>query len=193
MRKSLLAACMFAALSVAGAADAADYISTRTVGDATAALSITTDDTLGVLTKDNILDWTVTLTRGALTETLFGPDSGDNSRIELRGTALTATATQLLFDFGAAANSYLLFQSSDLANRSLYCVQTTNCFDQSPAEFISFGPLFNNFTRKSQSGIEVIAATAAVPEPETWLTMLTGFALTGAAMRRKKVQAAVIA
>lgn len=193
MRKSLLAACLFAALSIAGSADAADYVSTRTVGDATASLSITTDDTLGVLTTDNILDWTVVLTRGSLTETLFGPESGDNSRVQVRGNALTATATQLLFDFGAAANSFLLFQSTDLTNRSLYCVQTTNCFDQSPAEFISFGPLFNNFTRESRSGSQVIAATAAVPEPETWLTMITGLALAGLAMRRRKGQAALAA
>lgn len=188
MRKPLLAACLFAALSIAGSAEAADYISTRTIGDATAALSITTDDTLGVLTGDNILDWTVVLKRGALTKTLFGPESGDNSRVQIRGSALTATATQLLFDFDAAANSFLLFQSTDLANRSLYCVQTTNCFDQSPAEFISFGPMFNNFTRESRSGIQVIAATAAVPEPETWLTMITGLALAGLALRRRQRQ-----
>ncbi len=94
MRKLLLA---MALATVSTGAQAIEYISTRTVGDATAKLSITTDDKIGVLAKSNILDWTITLTHGGRTTTLFGPgDSG--SSVDILGNALTATATELLFN-----------------------------------------------------------------------------------------------
>ena len=59
MRKLILAALL---TCTAAAAQAATYVSSHGVGAGTVAISITTDDTIGSLTKDNILDWTISVT-----------------------------------------------------------------------------------------------------------------------------------
>ena len=45
--------------------------------------------------------------------------------------------------------------------------------------------MFNNFQRIQTTGVQTIASTAAVPEPASWALMIAGFALIGAATRRK--------
>ena len=188
MRKLILAVLLAGAATTA---QAATYISSHGVGAGTVAISITTDDTIGTLTKDNILDWTISVGSNGATFNLFGPDSGDNSRIELRGSALSATATNLLFDFSAAGQAYLLFQSTE-GDRSLYCVQTVNCFDQTRGEeIVSLGNTFTNFQRATRSGTLSIAsvATAAVPEPAAWAMMVGGFGMVGGAMRSRRKMA----
>lgn len=183
MRKFLIAVLL--AVVPGTGAQAATYVGTRNAGAATATLSVTTDDTLGVLRAANILDWTIRLTLGANTSTLFGPDSGDTSAVQVRGTQLTATATNLLFNFSGPLNSYLLFQSN-VGDRSLYCVQTTNCFDQNQGEeIINLGPTFTVFDRDLETGVQVLASvTPAVPEPASWAMMMLGFGCMGYAMRR---------
>lgn len=175
-----------AALAAAPSADAATYIATRAAGGATAQLSITTDDTVGVLGTDNIVDWTIRLTSGGETMTLFGPSGGENSRVQIRGNQLSATATSLLFNFDGAANSYLFFQST-VGDRSLYCVQTTNCFDQNAGEeIVSLGPLFTNFGRDRRTGVQTLAAVQApVPEPAAWALLALGFGGLGYVLRRR--------
>jgi hypothetical protein len=178
LTKWIVAAAMLAA---ANSANAATYLGTRSVGTFTAQLSITTDDTLGTLTADNIVDWTVILSSAADNMTL----TADDARLQIFGSALSATATDLLFDFSASTQAYLLIQST-LGDRSMYCVQSVNCFDQNRGEeIISFGPLFNNFQRVPVSGVQAIASTAPVPEPASWALMIAGFGLAGVVMRRK--------
>ena len=195
MRKSILAASVLALC--AGSAHATTYVSTRNVGDATAQLSITTDDTIGVLAKGNILDWTITLTRGARTTTLFGPGD-DNSIVDISGNALTASATQLSFDFGGADNSYVLFMNTDGSDistfRSLWTIQTSGSFTsfRDPKEVIRFAFLPDGdpyITEAARSGVVAFASVVGagpVPEPATWAMMIAGFGLAGAATRRAR-------
>lgn len=186
-----------ALLATASAANATTYLGTRSVGDATAQFSITTDDTIGVIGKSNITDWTFTLTRGAVTKTFAGPDDG--MLLDVKGSALTATATDLKFDFGAALNSYVFFQdnnSSDIDNfRATWLVQTSGAWTSFEAreEVINMDYNYNNFAIQARSGVVTLASvagTAPVPEPAVWAMMIAGFGVAGAAMRRRKVAVA---
>ena len=187
MRKYLLAAGTAAAIACSVSANAATYVGTRTVGTATANLSITTDDTIGVLGVANILDYTITLTDGLDNFVLTGPLSGDNSDVAISGTAFTATATDLLFDF-SAGGGYALFQTPFIgSSQQFYCVQITGCFDfGAPGEAISANADFA-FQRNTLRGSVSLAqiSTGAVPEPGTWAMMLIGFGAIGGAMRRR--------
>ena len=187
MKSLLLAAC--AAISLAGAADATTYVGNRTAGTATAALSITTDNTIGVLSTANITDWTISMTDGAVSFTLFGPQSGNNSGLLISGTALSATATSLLFDF-SAASGFALFQAPDVGSgQTFYCTQISGCFDFSgPGEGIDANSNFA-FQRNSLTGSQVIATAGNVPEPEAWALLIGGLGAVGAAARRRRVAA----
>src|SRR4051794_8896955 len=93
-------AVLAAGLAAAAPAAAITYVGSRDLGDgAVVELSVTTDDTLGVLGVANILDWTLHVAHGVESQDLFGPLSGDNSAVALFGSALSASATQLLYDF----------------------------------------------------------------------------------------------
>lgn len=171
-----------AASLLAASANAAVYFASRTVGAGTVDISITTDDTLGVLTKDNILDWTIVVANnGQSTEINSG-----NSNVFVDGTAFSATATGLFFDFGKAGSHSVTFVTGF---RESYCVQTNGCFDfNGPAEFVTPGQFASNSVRAARSGVVELASTTAgvVPEPATWAMMLIGFAGAGAAIRTRR-------
>jgi hypothetical protein len=182
MRTLILA---LAASLVALSAQATTYVSSHAVGTGSVQLSITTDDTLGVLEEDNIVDWTISMTNLGTTFTLLGPASGDNSRIEIDGNAFKATATDLTFDF-SAAGALVLFQSTGLG-RELYCLQgAAACFDNGGgAEFVSPVAGFTGSARVARIGEQGVAAVA-VPEPASWGLMLVGFAGLGALLRARR-------
>jgi hypothetical protein len=187
MKAKLLAALLLSTVAVT-AADATVYTSTRTVGTATAQLSITTDGKIGMLAAANILDFTITLTNGSVTTTLFGPAGEQNASAQISGPAFTATATQLLFNFDVPGNNYALFIGDLDIGRPSYCLQTNFCWDNNGGgEIINAGPNFSSFQVGRRSGTEVIASTAAaVPEPATWAMMIAGFGLGGAGMRARR-------
>ena len=84
MKKFAFAASALGAMIMAGSAQAATYVGTRTVVDTFSGfvsnvnLSITTDGTIGTLARSNSTDWTVGVTGHGGSDTLFGPLSGNN-------------------------------------------------------------------------------------------------------------------
>ena len=171
-------------LLTAGFADAATYIATRTVGDGTINLSITTDGTIGVLRDANILDWTFVLTKGGLTDTAYGPLSGANSTFTISGDAFSATATDLTFDFSTAFTRVVL-QRPHVASGSLWCLMGTfpNCYSGRAGEGLRVGRLNTNMSDQSYTGVQTIASLSAVPEPATWAMMIIGFGAVGSLVR----------
>ena len=174
------------ALMTAVPAQAITYTGTRVVGTQTAQLSITTDDTVGVLSAANILDWTVILSFLDVPFTLFGPLSGNNSVIRVEGDGLTATATDLIFNFDG--NGRLLIGEVPGLFGAAYCVDgaasSPGCIGPEGTENISRAGV----TQISLDGSAVLASAApggAVPEPATWALLVAGFGLTGAAIRRR--------
>lgn len=196
MKKMIAVVAMMAA---ANGAHATTYVATRTVGAMTAELSITTDDTIGVIKAANIVDWTIKITGYSRTATLEGYFGSENSRVEIKGAALSATATDLLFDFSLNNEAYMLFQvndSSDISTfRSLYCVQTWNCYDQNHGEeIIGIGFLDQVHDIAARSGVLSIASTpstAPVPELASWAMMIAGLGFVGSTMRRRSARMAI--
>lgn len=184
-------------------AAAATYAGTRQVGTGLVKLLVVTDDTLGVLTDDNVLDWTVSVTNGNDTQTLFGPLSGDNSLLRLKGTALSASATQLLFDFEGAG--ILMFATEFSPAVRGYCMDGQTFFpfrcgedNILGSERIFFGLRGPDNVNVFTNGVVVLGAAvdgppsppASVPEPTAWALMIMGFGLAGAQLRRRRVTAA---
>jgi hypothetical protein len=165
------------------------YTAVRGVGTGSVNLSITTDGSFGALSSANMVDWTIGLTDGTDSFTLLGPLSGSNSGVSIAGSALTATATDLLFDFDAGGTDYALFQSPfPGSGQFFWCLQTNGCFlFNNPGEAID--PRANSsFVATGQSGNFVIASVNAVPEPEIYAMMGLGLGLLGWVGRKKKLQ-----
>ena len=172
-------------------AQAITYTGTRVVGSQTAQLSITTDDTLGVLSTANILDWTVVLSFVNVPFTLFGPLSGGNSVTQVDGNGLTATATDLIFDFDSNGRFMFVEGITFTDGQFGYCVEgatttTLGCIGFPGSENISR----SGISVITLDGSAVLASAAPsgggpVPEPATWALLVAGFGLTGAAIRRR--------
>jgi hypothetical protein len=176
--------------ALASSASATVYVDTRDIGFTslvgTLDLSITTDDTIGVLTSANITDYSIMFLferPGQFEQFTLTPA---NSSFLLNGTGLSATSTGLIFDFGASG--FLLFQNPTPGSGGpFYCLQVDACFDFSgPGE--AAGPTAGFYLTNYYQGPQVIASSVggAVPEPASWAMMLLGFGAVGFAMRRSK-------
>lgn len=82
------------------------------------------------LSASDILDWNLTITdplASTTTVTLEGPLSGNNSLVQVLGSDLTATSSDLLFNYSATDGGLLLFQFPPLGNGSnFWCNSSAN-------------------------------------------------------------------
>lgn len=182
MHRFVLALLLMAVCSAA-TADPTFYTINRTVGAGSVSGFIETDGTTGVLAAGNILDWNLLLNDGTDTFTLLGPLSGANSEFGLFGSGLSATSTNLIFQYSDA--SFAIFQAPTLfTGFTLWCMQgTVQCTSEtSPGDVVDvFGP--NQFT--SLAGRQVVGTVQSIPEPATAALVLIGLAGLGFASRRK--------
>ncbi|MDO9433000.1 MAG: PEPxxWA-CTERM sorting domain-containing protein [Phenylobacterium sp.] len=188
IKKLLNIVAMSAALSflAAGFAEAATYIANRAIGGGNANISVTTDGTLGILKSANIVDWNITLTHGGDVFVLKGPVSGANSDHLVLGSALSATANDLLFDF-SGSGLFLIQAPYISSSQTFWCLQATGCFDTdgARAEGLLIGhDQTNPVASQTYSGVQTIASLqTAVPEPATWAMMIIGFGAVGSMVR----------
>jgi hypothetical protein len=158
--------------------------------------TITTDGTIGTLATSDITDWNLTVSYDGSSFTLTGPNyPTGNSTVYVVGSDLTATATQLLFNFGGADGGYLFFQSpTEGVNAPYACFisdNSTNCFD---ANAIVGDP--TSGTNGSSNPYEVvkgdIAIGTATPEPSSFSMAMLAIGLFGLiAMSRRRKQIAL--
>ena len=174
------------------------YNVNRTVGDGSVSGIIVTDGALGTLSSANVVDWQLTLNSpnlagGPTTFFQMSNPSGNNPFYPISGSAVSASATDLFFDFGSASQSYLVFYSQNSAATSdnWWCLVSGgfNCIGEpNPSETIGYGATSNvaETEFRGQAGNVSIASVSAVPEPETYAMMLAGLGLLGFAARRRK-------
>jgi hypothetical protein len=167
------------------------YEVSRTIGGSSVTGFIETDGTIGGLNTSNILNWNLMLNNGTNTFDLLGPLSGSNSVEQVVGADLSATATQLLFDF-SGGNGWMIFQAPIVGSGfNFWCAQggtSFQCSSEPPGgtEIVNVFPVTaNQFTDLSGT----IALGNAVPEPASWGLLILGFAGVGfAGYRRSKAQ-----
>ena len=149
------------------------YGLSRTIGAGTVTGFIETDGTLGVLATANLVDWQLTLTSPSLAggSPQFIEKSNPNVfAAAISGSGVTASATDLYFDFSAADDSrILLFSQNETATaNSFWCLQSqNNCLGGNAAfEAMGFGTTAFPAEIQFYSGRQSFASSAAgVPEP----------------------------
>lgn len=183
MVKFLFAACAAGVLLSPNGAFAATYVGTHSVGGGSLQLSISTDDTIGILADSNITDWSLTMTNGGGTITL---DRGNSQLAVLSGMSLSATASDLLFDFGL--NGLFAISFSSNVSQHYFCVDAAGAGISCNAMRPSMNIGVNYIRSMSQPrGNYVLGSVAGVvPEPATWAMLILGFLGIGSAMRRSR-------
>jgi hypothetical protein len=179
--KNLTAVGTIAVLLVAAAgiasASTITYSVSKTAGLDSVTGTITTDGALGTLSYGNIVNWDLTITDDdSGSYTLTGPTSGDDSELGFSGSDLTATSTDLAFDFSGNDGGYMFFEPPPIIGRDFVCfAANTNYCNDSNSIVIVLAQDTQQFTL--ESGDEIIA-TAATPEPLSFLLLASGLALT---------------
>jgi hypothetical protein len=190
--KTLLSASLvLLTLAVTGKADIIYNVS-RTVGTGTATGFIRTDGNTGTLVLADIKDWNLLMTVGVTTFDLTGPLSGNNSVVYMQGADLTATATNLLFNFSGLDNGVFLLQQNLFSGATYYCDAAAAgvCFQ---GESVVPGSVFNaatyqNVARSGNIVIGTVAGTSSVPEPSTGILLLTTLLAAAFAGRKRIAQ-----
>jgi hypothetical protein len=153
---------------------------TYTVGQAIGLGGVTgtvqTNGTTGVLSASDIVGWNLELTGVGAAFNLTSPASS----VFLVGGDLTATATDLYFNFSASDGGYVLFQLVPFSGTQYYCDQALGggpCLQGA-----SVVPQY--YTDPSaqivpEGGNQVIATAAADPVPEPMTLVLFGAGLLG--------------
>jgi len=176
-RRFTILSVVFGAASLCNAATIT-YSVAQTVGVGSLTGFIQTDGTTGVLSTSNILDFDLLLNDG----TAIVNDLHSNSVFEVIGSDLSATPTQLLFNFSGSDVGFLIFEKGGFIGSNFWCSVTASAgsFCDTPPiageEVLQLtGPLFTS----PLSGTQVIATAATAPEPSTLGLLVAGIALCG--------------
>ncbi|MGD1096950.1 MAG: hypothetical protein ABSB35_33780 [Bryobacteraceae bacterium] len=182
-----------------GSATNITYTVDQTIGAGGVTGDIVTDGTIGALAQSDVVDWNLLLNDGTNTFDLTGPLSGGNSDFEdLAGPGdLSATATQLMFDFSGTSASevnYIYFQTNGATQIASGNLQSEVCFGGISIASICFGDeqlivLGGPNQVTPLSGTQVIASVSAsapgVPEPSTFAMAFAALLVMGYRMRKR--------
>ena len=183
-------AAVFMTLCAATANASIIYDVDRTIGTGTVTGYITTNgNTEGFLTQDEIEGWSLTLTpETGVTGTITSTSNPLNSNVFIDGSAVTATTTELSYDFTPAdTTTFMLFSGLNL----FWCLETTGCNDDAAdlSEHIGSGDVaaqsvdYSGFTGENRL---VFATATVVPVPAAvWLFGSGLIGLAGFARRKK--------
>jgi hypothetical protein len=144
--------------------------------------TIETDGTTGTLDAGNIIGWNLELNGNAASLNL----TDLNSSVYVTGTDLTATATNLLFNFSGGDNGYALFQIVEFSGQNYFCDATSGvvCYQGASVAPEAFNsPSFQNV---ALTGNQIIGSATPLPAAlPLFATGLGGLGLLGWRRKRK--------
>lgn len=170
-------------LSAAAVNAAITYEINRTIGAGTVTGFIKTDGTTGLLGETNIEDWSIELFAPNIddgTPETFGFGSGDTI---LRGDAVSATLTELTFDFTTQRSGFLLLMSDSTGN--FWCLETTLCPGADFSEQIGVTTGGDVAQFENYTGEKVVFANAVPVPAAVWLFGSGLLGLIGLAIPKK--------
>lgn len=173
------------------------YNVAQTIGAGGVTGFIQTDGTIGVLNASNIAGWNLLLTDGAnsidLTPSVTGGNSAVFNVIGSGDNALSATSSELLFNFGGSTPYGLGFDTSISLGYNDYLLldqgaYATNDFAVPGAgQGVDASNSPTGFPFSVLSGTQVIGtAASSAPEPSTFALLAVGAALAAFWTLRKK-------
>ena len=127
VRRLVLSFAAISTLLSVGVSQAATitYIIDQTIGAGSVVGSITTDGNTGVLTPSDFVAWDLKLNgNGGVSYVITNSDAG--AVAWGGGSDVTATATNLYFNFSGSDNGFLVFQDGQGSGNHYYCDATSS-------------------------------------------------------------------
>jgi hypothetical protein len=131
-----------------------------------------TDGTIGILGAGDIVNWNLLLSDGTVTFALTAPSPGVEVD-DVDGSDLSATASQLLFNFSAGSGLFAIFELDGSYLPGVCFSAQANCssYDGVGEGIGESVMIFSDPQYTSLSGTDVIATS---PEPATFALLRAG-------------------
>ena len=151
------------ALAQPALANPITYVVKQTIGAGSVVGQVGTDGTLGTLATANVKTWDLTLNGVGKTYNI----TNTNSSVVIQGNAVTATATNLSFNYSGTGSNYLLFQQGLYSGNHYWCNANVGGACLQGATVAPISAVFDPSAQfEGRTGIQVLgSASGSTPTP----------------------------